>query len=183
MRPWLSFLAVVVLSLPVSAICSAQQIDRSQLPLPDAPFKGKINKTFEGSEQDYPQPVAPPQGAPNVLLILIDDLGFGHPATFGGPIPTPALDRLAASGIKYNRFHTTAICSPTRAALLTGRNHHQSGFGTITELSTGYPGYHSIWPRSCATIAEVLKDNGYSTAAWGKWHNTPGLGNQSHWSV
>ena len=173
MRPWLSFLAVVVLSLPVSAICSAQKINRSQLPLPDAPFKGKINKTFEGSEQDYPQPVAPPQGAPNVLLILIDDLGFGHPATFGGPIPTPALDRLAASGIKYNRFHTTAICSPTRAALLTGRNHHQSGFGTITELSTGYPGYHSIWPRSCATIAEVLKDNGYSTAAWGKWHNTP----------
>lgn len=173
MRPLLSFLAVVVLSLPVPAICSAQQIDRSRLPLPDAAFKGKINKTFEGSEQDYPQPVAPPQGAPNVLLILIDDLGFGHPATFGGPIPTPALDRLAASGIKFNRFHTTAICSPTRAALLTGRNHHQSGFGTITELSTGYPGYHSIWPRSCATIAEVLKDNGYSTAAWGKWHNTP----------
>ncbi len=173
MRPLFSFLAVVVLSLPVPAICSAQQVDRSRLPLPDAPFEGKINKTFEGSEQDYPQPVAPPQGAPNVLLILIDDLGFGHPATFGGPIPTPALDRLAASGIKFNRFHTTAICSPTRAALLTGRNHHQSGFGTITELSTGYPGYHSIWPRSCATIAEVLKDNGYSTAAWGKWHNTP----------
>ncbi|QDV18755.1 Arylsulfatase [Gimesia panareensis] len=173
MRPLLSFLAFVVLTLPVPAICSAQQIDRSELPLPDAPFKGKINKTFEGSEQDYPQPVAPPKGAPNVLLILIDDLGFGHPATFGGPIPTPALDRLAASGMKYNRFHTTAICSPTRAALLTGRNHHQCGFGTITELSTGYPGYHSIWPRSCASIAEVLKDNGYSTAAWGKWHNTP----------
>ncbi|KAA5542709.1 sulfatase-like hydrolase/transferase [Roseiconus nitratireducens] len=153
--------------------CLAQQVDRSKLPLPDAPFKGKIDKTFEGSKQDYPQPVSPPKGAPNVVLILIDDLGFGHPSTFGGPIPTPALDRLAESGVKYNRFHTTAICSPTRAALLTGRNHHECGFGTITELSTGYPGYHSVWPRSCASIAEVLKENGYSTAAWGKWHNTP----------
>lgn len=157
-----------------SAACTvAQESDRLQLPLPEPEFKGKIEKTFEGSEQDYPQPVTPPKGAPNVLLILIDDLGFGHPSTFGGPIPTPALDRLAESGIKYNRFHTTAICSPTRAALLTGRNHHQCAFGTITELSTGYPGYHSVWPRSCASIAEVLKDNGYSTAAWGKWHNTP----------
>ncbi|MCC9606185.1 sulfatase-like hydrolase/transferase [Blastopirellula sp. JC732] len=164
---------VVVLFLLIPASCFAQQIDRSQLPLSEPSFKGKIEKTFKGSEQDYPQPVAPPQGAPNVLLILIDDLGFGHPSTFGGPISTPSLDRLAELGVKYNRFHTTAICSPTRAALLTGRNHHQCAFGTITELSTGYPGYHSVWPRSCASIAEVLKDNGYSTAAWGKWHNTP----------
>jgi len=152
---------------------SAQEIDRSQLPIPDAPFKGKIGKTFEDSRQDYPQPVKPPKGAPNVVLILLDDLGFGHPATFGGPIPTPALTRLAKEGVRYNRFHTTAICSPTRIALLTGRNHHQCATGTITELSTGYPGYHSVWPRSCASIAAVLKDNGYSTAAWGKWHNTP----------
>lgn len=147
--------------------------DRSSLPVPDAEFEGKIGRTFEDSKQDYPQPVEPPKGAPNVVLILIDDLGFGHPSTFGGPIPTPELDELAASGVKYNRFHTTAICSPTRVALLTGRNHHQCATGTITELSTGYPGYHSIWPRSCASIAEVLKGHGYSTAAWGKWHNTP----------
>lgn len=151
----------------------SDKLDRTSLPISDPQFKGKIDKTFEGSTQDYPQPVAPPKGAPNVVLILIDDLGFGHPSTFGGPIPTPKLTELAKQGVRYNRFHTTAICSPTRAALLTGRNHHQCGFGTITELSTGYPGYHSVWPRSCATIAEVLKENGYSTGAWGKWHNTP----------
>ncbi|QDT65983.1 arylsulfatase [Calycomorphotria hydatis] len=159
--------------LVASSIGISAEPERSELPIPLSPFEGKIEKTFEGSKQDYPQPVSPPEGAPNIVLILIDDLGFGHPSTFGGPIPTPALDRLASEGIKYNRFHTTAICSPTRVALLTGRNHHQCGFGTITELSTGYPGYHSIWPRNCASIAEILKDNGYSTAAWGKWHNTP----------
>jgi len=108
-----------------------------------------------------------------VVLILLDDLGFGQPGTFGGPVPTPALDRLAAAGLRYNRFHTTAICSPTRAALLTGRNHHQVATGTITELATGYPGYNSVWPRSTASVARTLRDNGYSTAAFGKWHNTP----------
>jgi arylsulfatase len=118
----------------------AQEADRTKLPLPDAQFNGKIEKTFEGSKQDYPQPTRPPEGAPNVVIIMLDDLGFGHPGTFGGPVPTPALDKLAKEGVRYNRFHTTAICSPTRAALLTGRNHHQVGFGTITELSTGYPG-------------------------------------------
>jgi arylsulfatase len=173
MRSILGFLTASLLLLSNTVPSIAQQVERSQLPIPDAPFKGKITKTFEESKQDYPQPVTPPDGAPNIVLILIDDLGFGHPSTFGGPIPTPALDRLASEGVKYNRFHTTAICSPTRIALLTGRNHHQCATGTITELSTGFPGYHSIWPRSCASIAEVLKDNGYSTAAWGKWHNTP----------
>jgi arylsulfatase len=166
------FIFVTLIAI-AAAHATAQERDRTKLPIPDAPFQGEISKTFEDSKQDYPQPVKPPQGAPNVVIIMLDDLGFGHPATFGGPIATPALDRLASSGLKYNRFHTTAICSPTRAALLTGRNHHQCGFGTITELSTGYPGYHSVWPRSCASIAEVLKENGYSTAAWGKWHNTP----------
>ena len=169
-----------------AAYAVAQEVERSQLPIPEPPFKGKIGKTFEDSKQDYPQPVTPPKGAPNVVLVLIDDLGFGHPSTFGGPIPTPALNQLAKGGVRYNRFHTTAICSPTRIALLTGRNHHQCATGTITELSTGYPGYHSIWPRSCASIAEVLKANGYSTAAWGKWHNTPDwetspIGPFDHW--
>jgi len=160
--------------------------DRSVLPIKDQKFKGKITKTFADSKQDYPQPVKPPKGAPNVVLILIDDFGFGHPGTFGGPIPTPAMDRLAEQGLRYNTFHTTAICSPTRAALLTGRNHHQVANGTITELSTGYPGYHSEWPKKTASIAEILKDNGYNTAAFGKWHNTPDwetspIGPFDHW--
>jgi len=163
-----------------------ERLDRTALPLKSPEFKGKISETFEDSKQDYPKPVKPPKGAPNVVVILIDDLGFGHPGTFGGPIPTPALDRLAREGLRYNRFHTTAICSPTRAALLTGRNHHQVATGTITELSTGYPGYHSIWPKETASIAEILKDNGYSTAAFGKWHNTPDwetspIGPFDHW--
>jgi len=175
---------LVAFVLPINAQAAAR--DGSVLPLAPEPFKGTINKTFEGSVQDYPQLVKPPKGAPNIVVILIDDLGFGQPSTFGGPVPTPMLDSLAAEGLRYNRFHTTAICSPTRAALLTGRNHHQVGFGTITELSTGYPGYNSIWPRNTASIAEILKDNGYSTAAWGKWHNTPDwettpIGPFDHW--
>lgn len=178
----------VLLFITSASTASAQdaQRDGSVLPLPPAPFEGVITETFEGSTQDYPQPVTPPEGAPNVVVVLIDDLGFGQPGTFGGPVPTPAMDALAEDGLRFTRFHTTAICSPTRAALLTGRNHHQSGFGTITELSTGYPGYDSIWPRSTATIAEILKDHGYSTAAFGKWHNTPDwetspLGPFDHW--
>jgi arylsulfatase len=115
-----------------------------------------------------------PAGAPNVLLILTDDVGYAASATFGGPVPTPNLDRLAAAGLKYNQFHTTAICSPTRAALLTGRNHHAVATGTIVDAATGFPGYWSIIPRSAATIAEVLKDNGYNTAMFGKHHNVPG---------
>jgi arylsulfatase len=157
------------------APCLARGVEsrRDALPLPDPAFKGKIGKTFADSKEDFPQSVRAPKGAPNVVMILLDDLGFGQPGTFGGPVPTPNLDKLASQGLRYNRFHTTAICSPTRAALLTGRNHHQVATGTITELSTGYPGYHSVWPRSTASVARVLKENGYSTAAWGKWHNTP----------
>ncbi|MEM9105011.1 MAG: arylsulfatase [Pseudomonadota bacterium] len=147
--------------------------DGSVLPIPAAPFEGHIERTYDGSQQDYPQPLAAPEGAPNIVLILIDDLGFGQPGTFGGPVPTPAMDALAQDGLRYTRMHTTAVCSPTRAALLTGRNHHQSGFGTITELASGYPGYNSLWPKETASIAEILKDNGYSTSAFGKWHNTP----------
>jgi arylsulfatase A-like enzyme len=117
--------------------------------------------------------VRAPEGAPNVLLIMTDDTGFGAASTFGGPIPTPALDRVAKSGLRYNQFHTTALCSPTRAALLTGRNHHSVGMGNITELATGYPGYTSIIPKSAATIGNILVDNGYNTAWFGKHHLVP----------
>ena len=152
---------------------SKNQINRTTLPIPEPAFKGVLKETFEGSKEDYPQPVQAPKGAPNVVVVLLDDLGFGQAGTFGGPVPTPEMDRLADEGVIFNRFHTTGISSPTRAALLTGRNHHQVGMGTITELSTGYPGYNSMWPKSTASVAEILKDNGYSTAAFGKWHNTP----------
>jgi arylsulfatase len=151
---------IPILAVAFALTLLAQDIDRSSLPIPKPEFKGKIGKTFEDSKQDYPQPVTPPKGAPNVVIILLDDLGFGQPGTFGGPVPTPQLDKLAKQGIAYNRFHTTGICSPTRAALLTGRNHHQVGFGTITELSTGYPGYHSVWADDCASMARVLTGNG-----------------------
>lgn len=146
---------------------------RAVLPLSTPEFKGVIKETFEGSKQDYPQPAKAPKGAPNVVVILLDDLGFGQAGTFGGPVPTPEMDHLADGGLIYNSFHTTGISSPTRAALLTGRNGHQVGMGTITELSTGYPGYNSLWPRETASVAKILKTNGYSTAAFGKWHNTP----------
>jgi arylsulfatase len=154
-------------------LCTWPALGQEVLPKPLPPFTGVIGPTFKESKEDYPQPIKAPDGAPNVVVILLDDLGFGQAGAFGGPVPTPNIDKLAAQGLKYNRFHTTAICSPTRAALLTGRNHHQVGMGTITELSTGYPGYDSIWGRNAASIAEVTRQNGYATAAFGKWHNTP----------
>ncbi|MCB1499524.1 MAG: arylsulfatase [Bauldia sp.] len=175
------FLRSAIAALTLAALCGAAAsqdvtppMDGSVLPIPQASFGGVVKPTYVGSQPDYPQPVQAPEGAPNIVLILIDDLGFGQPGTFGGPVPTPALDALAEEGLRYTRMHTTAICSATRAALLTGRNHHQSGFGSITELATGYPGYNSLWPRETASIAEILRANGYSTSAFGKWHNTPG---------
>lgn len=166
-------LACVAPGLFVS-MTNAQQTKASvPLPKPEPPFAGKIGKTYKDSEQAYPQPVTPPAGAPNVVLILLDDVGYGQPSTFGGPVQVPNLDKLATRGLRYTRMHTTGICSPTRAALLTGRNHHQVGFGTITELTTGYPGYDGIWGRDNASIAEVLKQHGYATAWIGKNHNTP----------
>ena len=114
-----------------------------------------------------------PDGAPNVLLVLIDDAGFGNPSTFGGPIQTPNYTRMADGGVRYNRFHVTAICSPTRAALLTGRNSHAVGFGSVGEFAGGYPGYSATLPRDCAPLPRILRDNGYNTAAFGKWHLTP----------
>jgi arylsulfatase len=133
------------------------------------------NRTLEGSEPDWNLigQVKPPAGSPNVLLVLIDDAGFGNPATFGGPIDTPNYTRIAGGGLKYNRFHVTALCSPTRAALLTGRNSHTVGVGSVGEFAGGFPGYSATLPRDCAPLPRILRDNGYSTAAFGKWHLTP----------
>ncbi|HKT78021.1 MAG TPA: arylsulfatase [Sphingobium sp.] len=146
---------------------------QTSLPLPAESFTGKIGETYADSVPAFPRPVTAPAGAPNILLILTDDVGFGSASTFGGPVPTPHLDRLAARGLVYNRFHTTAMCSPTRAALLTGRNHHAVGNAVVSDIATGYPGYWSMIPRSAATIAEVLRQNGYNTAMFGKHHNIP----------
>jgi arylsulfatase A-like enzyme len=139
----------------------------------ESPFNGKIAFSAKDSIPDWPRPVRAPAGAPNIIVILLDDTGFGATSTFGGPVQTPTLDRLAANGLRYNRFHVTAICSPTRAALLTGRNDHRAGFGTVTNAPRGYPGYNGIWTKSVVSVAEVLRRNGYSTAVFGKWHNTP----------
>jgi arylsulfatase len=144
-----------------------------QLPPPDPKFGGVIKNDALQSKPWWPPRVAPPKGAPNVLLIITDDAGFGIPSTFGGVIPTPTMDRLAKEGLRYNRMFSTALCSPTRAALITGRNHHSAGFGVISEQSTGFPGYNSIIDRDKATIGRILKDNGYSTAWFGKDHNVP----------
>jgi len=150
-------------------------ISGEQLPAPPEKFGGVINESYKDSKPWWPARVAPPKGAPNVLLIMTDDQGYGVSGTFGGVIPTPAMDRVAKAGLRYTQFHSTALCSPTRAALITGRNHHSVGFGVITELSTGYPGYDSIIGPENATIGEILKENGYSTSWFGKNHNTPGF--------
>lgn len=143
------------------------------LPYPDARFNGQIGLSPSQSRPQFPAQVKAPEGAPNVLIVMTDDVGFGAVSTFGGPVPTPSLDRLAANGLRYNHFHTTAMCSPTRAALLTGRNHHAVASGTVADMSTGYPGYNGVIPRSAATIAEILRLNGYNTAMFGKHHNVP----------
>ncbi|MGH8869882.1 MAG: arylsulfatase [Actinomycetes bacterium] len=149
--------------------------DRTRLPIRREPFSGRANRTLDGSGPDWATigHVHAPEGAPNVLLVLIDDAGFGNPSTFGGPIDTPNYTRMAEAGLRYNRFHVTALCSPTRAALLTGRNNHAVGFGSIGEFSNGFPGYSALLPRDCAPLPRILRDNGYSTAAFGKWHLTP----------
>jgi arylsulfatase len=183
---------IVVAFAAMLAACAAQQIEtpakiygtpgapsatmtvsNRQLPAPDPKFGGVIKNSALQSKPWWPPRVVPPQGAPNVLLIITDDSGFGVPSTFGGVIPTPALDRVAKNGLRYNNIHSTALCSPTRAALITGRNHHSAGFGVISEQSTGFPGYDSIIARDKATIGRVLLDNGYATAWFGKDHNTP----------
>ncbi|MFO1314089.1 MAG: arylsulfatase [Burkholderiales bacterium] len=170
----------------VGAAASAQQvtgtlgspdatttIGNRQLPPPDPRFGGVIKDDALQSKYWWPPRVVPPKGAPNVLLIITDDAGFGVPSTFGGVIPTPAMDNLAKEGLRYNRVFSTALCSPTRAALITGRNHHSVGFGVISEQSTGFPGYNSIIGRDKATIGRMLLDNGYATSWFGKDHNVP----------
>lgn len=143
------------------------------LPLPPPAFRGTIGESYASSTPDLARARRAPAGAPNVLVVLTDDVGFGAASTFGGPVPTPNLDRLAARGLIYNRFHTTAMCSPTRAALLTGRNHHAVGNGVVANLTTGFPGYNNIMPKSAASLAEVLRQYGWNTAMFGKHHNAP----------
>jgi arylsulfatase len=152
---------------------ATMSINGEQIPAPPEKFGGKIEPTTKGSKPYWPARIVPPKGAPNVLLIMTDDSGYGVPSTFGGVIPTPALDRIAQSGLRYTNFHSTALSSPTRAALITGRNHHSTGFGVIAEQATGYPGYDSIITKDKATIGKILKDNGYRTSWFGKNHNTP----------
>jgi arylsulfatase len=150
-------------------------VDRTTLPIRRPPFAGETKRTLEGSVPDWNQAagVMPPDGAPNVLLVLIDDAGFGNPSTFGGAIDTPNYTRQAEQGLRYNRFHVTAVCSPTRAALLTGRNQHRVGYGLVSEFSGPFPGYNATIPRDCATLPRILQENGYMTGCFGKWHLTP----------
>jgi sulfatase-like protein len=141
----------IVLGFLLGAATTYAQV----LPKPEPPFKGKIGRTVKDSVPDFPKEVEAPKGAPNILLMMTDDVGFGASSTFGGPIRTPTFQQLADEGLRYNTFHTTALCSPTRAALITGRNHHSCASGVITEMATGYPGYNSVVPKSCGSVGEV----------------------------
>jgi arylsulfatase A-like enzyme len=156
-------------------MASQDDVSRTVLPVPDQERTGLITYDAKDPESKYPpiRQMRPPKGAPNVLIVLIDDAGFGSSSAFGGPCQTPNAERLAAGGLKYNRFHTTALCSPTRQALLTGRNHHTVGMGGITEIASGSPGYCSVLPNTCAPLARTLKLNGYATAQFGKCHEVP----------
>ncbi len=163
-------------------------LDGRQLPPPDPAFGGVIREKATDSTPWWPPRVVPPEAAPNILLIMTDDQGFGAPSTFGGVIPTPTMDKLATEGLRYTNIHSTAICSSTRAAIITGRNHHSVGFGVVGEAATGFPGYDSIIPRDKATIGTILRDNGYATSWFGKNHNTPfyeatQAGPFDHWPI
>jgi len=165
-----------VAAAPPGSPAATQSPKSKYLPFPTFPqakFGGKIGLNAGDSKRFWPPRIVPPKGAPNILLIMTDDVGFGAPSTFGGMIPTPALDRVAKAGLRYNKVHSTALCSPTRAALITGRNHHTCHFGVISELSTGFPGYDSLIDETTATIAAILKQYGYATGWWGKNHNVP----------
>ena len=167
---------------------SNDSLERSILPIPDRKPVSLTTYSAKDPDTKFPPivPLRPPTGAPNVLIILLDDVGFGASSAFGGPCQTPTAERLAAQGLKYTRFHTTALCSPTRAAMLSGRNHHAVGMGGITEIATSAPGYNSLRPNTCAPLAEILKLNGYSTAQFGKCHEVPvfeatPIGPYGHW--
>ncbi len=179
-------LAVAVVAIAFFSSCSDQQrtgdsgsptattgTSGNQLPPPDPTFGGVIKERASESTAWWAPRVVPPKRAPNVLLIMTDDSGFGAPSTFGGVVPTPALDRIAKSGLRYTNFHSTSLCSPTRAALITGRNHHVAGFGVVGEMATGFPGYDSVLRKENGTIGAILKENGYATSWFGKDHNTP----------
>ena len=154
---------------------SEDKIQRSVLPIPDEKHVGLTTYDAKDPETKFPpiRDIRPPKGAPNVLIILLDDVGFGASSAFGGPVNTPAAERLAENGLKLNRFHTTALCSPTRQALLTGRNHHSVNMGGICEIATSAPGYTSVLPKDKAPLAMTLKLNGYATAQFGKCHEVP----------
>lgn len=174
---WLGWLTAssqfVTIAHAQNGVAGSQPPTSDVLPQPQPPFQGKIGRTAAESKPDFPKPLAAPKGAPNVLLIMTDDVGFGAASTFGGPIPTPNFDKLAKAGLRYNNMHTTALCSPTRAALITGRNHHTCASGVITEMGTGFPGYNTVMSKSCGTVAETLKQNGWNTSWFGKNHNVP----------
>ena len=173
----LALVLLTVGSMGVYAFESAAQDkkNRSHLPMPNTSRPGLITYDAKDPDTKFPpiEQLRPPKGAPNVLIILIDDAGFGSASAFGGPCQTPNAEKLAANGLRFNRFHTTALCSPTRQALLTGRNHHSAGMGGITEIATGAPGYCSVLPNSMSPLAKTLKLNGYSTAQFGKCHEVP----------
>lgn len=163
----------VVVTLCLSLIFGLTATAQEVLPRPEQPFKGSIGRAAKDSVPDFPKEVEPPKNAPNILIILTDDVGFGASSTFGGPISTPTFDRLAKAGLRYNNFHTTALCSPTRAALITGRNHHSVQTGVITEFGTGFPGYNSLMSKSNGTVAQVLREYAYTSSWYGKNHNVP----------
>ena len=178
----LSFTALSGLLYPASAQVvtgelgspgATTTIDGKQIPPPPPPFGGTIREKASDSKPWWAPRVVPPKGAPNVLLIMTDDQGFGAPSTFGGVVPTPAMDRIAEQGLRFTNFHSTSLCSPTRAALITGRNHHSVGFGVVGEVATGFPGYDSVIPIEKGTVGTILRENGYATSWFGKNHNTP----------
>jgi arylsulfatase len=185
-RELLTLTVGLLVGTALTAVASAQEttgvpgapnatttIDGNYLPPAPPRFGGEIGLDAKDSKPYWPPQVVPPKGAPNILLIMTDDAGYGIASTFGGVIPTPALDRIASMGLRYTQFHSTALCSPTRAALIPGRNHHSTGFGVISEQATGFPGYDSILGLNNASIGEILKENGYATSWFGKNHNTP----------
>src|SRR3954467_10090407 len=169
-------------------VSESMNAEREVLPIPDRTYDGPVYEDAKDPAAKFAPiaPLRPPAGAPDVRVVLLDDAGFGCASAFGGPCHTPTAERLAASGLKFTRFHTTALCSPTRAALLSGRNHHTVGMGGITEIATSAPGYNSMRPNTCAPLAEILKLNGYSTAQFGKCHEVPvfeatPIGPYDHW--
>lgn len=172
-RFFLNALTVILFLTCPRGILIASAPDRKTLPIPPAPYTNVIGSSYRNSTPQIQSPLATPAGSPNILLILLDDAGYGQTSTFGAPIPTPTLDRLASGGLRFTRFHVTSLCSPSRAALLTGRNSHAVGMGIVTRYTTGYPGYDGSMPKSAAFISEILRQNGYATAAFGKWHLIP----------